>query len=206
MPTEEWVQRVYHHKWYAGETISVAIGQGAVMVTPIQLARAYDAVANGGVLVEPHLLKDASNLKVEHFPLADETVDRVTQGMYDVINEGGGTGYALRLQDVDFSGKSGTAQVMSYQAGAKVGGRAGKLTNGWFVGYAPRRNPDIVVAAVVQGSTEHGGTTAGPVVRDIVKAYYDKKNGHFVQPSTAENLQPSHIVPVADPEAEAQSR
>ena len=206
MPSEEWVQRVYHHKWYAGETISVAIGQGAIMVTPIQLARAYDSVASGGTLVEPHLLKDLSALKVERFPLSDETVEKVTQGMYDVINEGGGTGYALRLQDVDFSGKSGTAQVMSYQAGAKVGGRAGKLTNGWFVGYAPRRNPDIVVAAVVQGSTEHGGTTAGPVVRDLVKAYYDKKSGHFAQPSTAENIQPSHVIPVADPEAEAESR
>jgi len=206
MPSEEWVQRVYHHKWYAGETISVAIGQGAIMVTPIQLARAYDSVASGGTLVEPHLLKDLSALKVERFPLSDETVEKVTQGMYDVINEGGGTGYALRLQDVDFSGKSGTAQVMSYQAGAKVGGRAGKLTNGWFVGYAPRRNPDIVVAAVVQGSTEHGGTTAGPVVRDLVKAYYDKKSGHFAQPSTAQNIQPSHVIPVADPEAEAESR
>jgi len=206
MPSEEWVQRVYHHKWYAGETISVAIGQGAITVTPIQLARAYNAVASGGLLVQPHLLKNLTDAKNERFPLSDDTVEEVTQGMYGVINEGGGTGYALRLQNVEFSGKSGTAQLMSYQAGSRVGGRAGKLTNGWFVGYAPRRNPDIVVAAVVQGSTEHGGTTAGPVVRDIVKAYYDKKNGHFVQPSTAENIPPSRVVPVVDPEAEAQTR
>jgi len=206
MPSEEWVQRVYHHKWYAGETISVAIGQGAVTVTPIQLARAYNAVASGGVLVQPHLLKNVTDTKDERFPLSDDTVEKVTQGMYGVINEGGGTGYALRLQNVEFSGKSGTAQLMSYQAGSKVGGRAGKLTNGWFVGYAPRRNPDIVVAAVVQGSTEHGGTTAGPVVRDIVKAYYDKKNGRLAQPSTAENIPPSRVIPVVDPEAEAQTR
>jgi penicillin-binding protein 2 len=206
MPSEEWVQRVYHHKWYAGETISVAIGQGAVTVTPIQLARAYNAVASGGLLVQPHLLKNLPDPKDERFPLSDDTVEKVTQGMYGVINEGGGTGYALRLQNVEFSGKSGTAQLMSYQAGSKVGGRAGKLTNGWFVGYAPRRNPDIVVAAVVQGSTEHGGTTAGPVVRDIVKAYYDKKSGRFAQPSTAENIPPSRVVPVVDPEAEAQTR
>jgi penicillin-binding protein 2 len=204
MPSEEWVQRVYHHKWYAGETISVAIGQGAVTVTPIQLARAINAVASGGLLVQPHLLKNITSLQPERFPLSDDTVEKVTQGMYDVINEGGGTGYALRLQNVDFSGKSGTAQLMSYQAGSKVGGRAGKLTNGWFVGYAPRRNPDIIVAAVVQGSTEHGGTTAGPVVRDVVKAYYDKKNGRFVQPSTAQNLPP--VAPVVDPEAEAETR
>jgi len=206
MPSEEWVQRVYHHKWYAGETISVAIGQGAITVTPIQLARAYNAVASGGVLVQPHLLKNLTDTKNERFPLSDDTVEKVTQGMYGVINEGGGTGYALRLQNVEFSGKSGTAQLMSYQAGSRVGGRAGKLTNGWFVGYAPRRNPDIVVAAVVQGSTEHGGTTAGPVVRDIVKAYYDKKNGRFIQPSTAENIPPSKVIPVVDPEAEAATR
>lgn len=187
MPSEEWVQRVFHHKWYAGETISVSIGQGAVTVTPIQLARMIAAVANGGTLVDPHLLKNTTDLKVDRFPLADDTVEQVTQGMYDVINEGGGTGYALRLQNVEFSGKSGTAQLMSYEAGSRVGGRAGKLTNGWFVGYEPRRNPEIVVAAVVQGSTEHGGTTAGPIVRDIVKAYFEKKNGHLQPTITAEN-------------------
>ncbi len=103
--------------------------------------------------------------------------------MYGVINEGGGTGYSLRLQNVEFSGKSGTAQLMSYEAGAKMG-KKGKNTNGWFVGYAPRRNPEIVVAAVVQDTDLHGGTTAGPVVRDLVKAYYDKKNAHTVQQAT----------------------
>ena len=180
IPSEEWVERVYHHKWYAGETISVAIGQGSVTVTPIQLARMIAAVASGGTLVQPHLLKDLPTIKQTRFPLSDETVDTVTQGMYGVINEGGGTGYSLRLQNVEFSGKSGTAQLMSYEAGAKMG-KKGKNTNGWFVGYAPRRNPEIVVAAVVQDTDLHGGTTAGPVVRDLVKAYYDKKNIHSLQ-------------------------
>ncbi len=88
MPSEEWVQRVYHHKWYAGETISVAIGQGSVMVTPIQMVRMIAAVANGGDLVQPHLLKSFP-AKADHFPLAEDTVEQVTQGMYGVINEGG---------------------------------------------------------------------------------------------------------------------
>jgi penicillin-binding protein 2 len=191
VPSEEWVQRVYHHKWYAGETISVSIGQGSVTVTPIQLARMIATVASGGTLVQPHLLKNLSNLKTEHFPIADDAVEQVTQGMYGVINEGGGTGYSLRLQNVDFSGKSGTAQLMSYEAGAKMG-KKGKNTNGWFVGYAPRRNPEIVVAAVVQDTDLHGGSTAGPVVRDIVKAYYDKKNAHMQQ-------QQATIAPPAQP-------
>ncbi len=180
IPSEEWVQRVYHHKWYAGETISVSIGQGSVTVTPIQLARMVATVASGGTLVQPHLLKNLAPLKVGHFPISDDAVEQVTEGMYGVINEGGGTGYSLRLQNVDFSGKSGTAQLMSYEAGAKMG-RKGKNTNGWFVGCAPRRNPEIVVAAVVQDTDLHGGSTAGPVVRDIVKAYYDKKNAHLQQ-------------------------
>jgi penicillin-binding protein 2 len=184
IPSEEWVQRVYHHKWYAGETISVAIGQGAVTVTPIQLARMIAAVANGGTLVQPHLLKNLTP-KPDRFPLAEETVEKVTQGMYGVINEGG-TGASLKLQNIEFSGKSGTAQLMSYDVGNRMG-KKGKETNGWFVGYAPRRNPEIVVAAVIQGSSEHGGTTAGPVVRDLVKAYYEKKNGQTPQQYTAKN-------------------
>jgi len=183
IPSEEWVQRVYHHKWYAGETISVAIGQGSVTVTPIQLARMIATVASGGTLVQPHLLKNIASVKVDHFPISEDAVEQVTQGMYGVINEGGGTGYSLRLQNVEFSGKSGTAQLMSYEAGAKMG-KKGKNTNGWFVGYEPRRNPEIVVAAVVQDTDLHGGTTAGPVVRDLVKAYYDKKNAHLQQQAT----------------------
>jgi penicillin-binding protein 2 len=200
MPSEEWVQRVYHHKWYAGETISVAIGQGSVTVTPIQLARMIAAVSNGGDLPQPHLLKNL-NAKVDHFPLAEDTVEQVTQGMYGVINEGG-TGSTLKLQNIEFSGKSGTAQLMSYGAGSKLG-KKGKETNGWFVGYAPRRNPEIVVAAVIQGSSEHGGVTAGPVVRDIVKAYYDKKSGMKIQEYTAKQGQPK-VLPtsVDDPSLE----
>ena len=187
IPSEDWVERAFHHKWYAGETISVSIGQGAVVVTPVQIARMVAAVANGGTLPQPHLLKTLSDPKVDHFPLSEDTVDQVTNGMYGVVNEGGGTGYSLRLQNIDFCGKSGTAQLMSYEAGNRVGGRAGKLTNGWFVGYAPRRNPEIVVAAVVQDTMLHGGSTAGPVVRDVVRAFYDKRNGHLPQPATAQN-------------------
>jgi len=195
IPSEEWVQRVYHHKWYAGETISVAIGQGAVTVTPIQLVRMIAAVATGGELLQPHLLKNFT-AKAERFPLSEDTVEQVTQGMYGVINEGG-TGASLKLQNIEFSGKSGTAQLMSYEAGNRMG-KKGKETNGWFVGYAPRRNPEIVIAAVIQGSSEHGGTTAGPVVRDIVKAYYDKKTGHQDQIYTVKNKRPE-ILPTSAP-------
>jgi penicillin-binding protein 2 len=172
MPSEPWVERVFHRKWYAGETISVSVGQGAVTVTPVQLARMAAGVASGGTLVQPHLLKGYTNPKTEHFELSDNAVEQVTQGLFGVVNEPGGTGYHLRIQNIDFCGKSGTAQLMSYDASNRLGT---KKMDGWFVGFAPRRNPDIVVAAIVQDTIEHGGEAAGPVVHDIVKMYYDKK-------------------------------
>ena len=194
VPSEEWVERVYHHKWYAGETISVSVGQGAVTVTPVQLARMAAAVASGGTLVQPHLLKNFANSKVDHFPISDNTVEQVTQGLYGVVNEGGGTGYHLRLQNVDLCGKSGTAQLMSYDAAKRLGT---KTMDGWFVGFAPRRNPEIVIAAIVQDTMEHGGEAAGPVVRDIVKAYYDKKNARTQQQATTDSpAQPSSTQPL----------
>jgi penicillin-binding protein 2 len=189
VPSEEWVQRVYHHKWYPGSTISVAIGQGSVMVTPLQVAYAIGGIASGGEFKQPHLMKDAANVGEMHVPLAENTVEQVTQGMYGVINEAGGTGSSIKLQGIEFCGKSGTAQMMSYGAASRLGLGKG-LNDGWFVGYAPRRNPEIVVAAVVQDTAEHGGTASGPVVRDIVKAYYEKKNKKTQGQVTAENKTP----------------
>jgi len=90
------------------------------------------------------------------------------------VNEGG-TGAALKLAGIEFSGKSGTAQVIGYATRERVGKQRRFEDNAWFVGYAPRRNPEIVVAVLVQESGKHGGEAAGPVVRDVVKAYYDKK-------------------------------
>jgi penicillin-binding protein 2 len=185
VPSEEWSERVNHHKWYPGSTISVAIGQGAVTATPVQLARMIDAVANGGTLIVPHLLKNATGLQEDHFPLSDDTVQQVTDGMYGVVNEPDGTtSGAVKLQNVDFSGKTGTAQIESFDLQNKLGKKLKE--NGWFVGYAPRRNPEIVVAALVQGGG-WGSTSAAPVVRDVVKAYYDKKNGTFHAPTVAQN-------------------
>jgi len=175
MPSEEWVQRVFHRKWYPGETVSVAIGQGAVTSTPLQLARTIGGIASGGAFMQPHMLKDAPNVGEEKFPLSDSTVEKITDDMYGVINKGG-TGAALKLQDIEFSGKSGTAQVIGYTTRDRFAKQKKFLDNAWFVGYAPRRNPEIVVSVLVQESGKHGGEAAGPVARDIIKAYYDKKN------------------------------
>jgi penicillin-binding protein 2 len=198
VPSEEWSERVNHHKWYPGSTISVAIGQGAVEATPIQLARMIAAIANGGTLIPPHLMKNATGLKSASFPISPETVQVVTDGMWGVVNEPNGTTSGLvKLQNIDFSGKTGTAQVESFDLQNKLGKKLKE--NGWFVGYAPRRNPEIVVAALVQAGG-WGSTSAAPIVRDVVKAYYYKKYPALQQQqtSTAVNLpSPAAIHPAA---------
>jgi penicillin-binding protein 2 len=175
MPSQEWVERVFHRKWYAGEVISVATGQGAVTSTPLQLARLIGGIAMGGVFKQPHMLKDAQNIGEERFPISEPTVEKITDAMYGVINEPGGTGGKLKLAGIEFSGKSGTAQVIGYGTRDRVGKEKKFEDNAWFVGYAPRRNPEIVVSVLVQESGQHGGEASGPVARDIIKAYYDKK-------------------------------
>jgi penicillin-binding protein 2 len=175
VPSEEWVQRVFHRKWYPGETISVSIGQGAVIVTPIQVAYMIGGLASGGVFRQPHLLKDAQNVGQRHVNISESTVEKVTQGMYGVVNEGGGTAAAIKLQGIEFCGKSGTAQVIGENAKTRFGKGEKKFNNNaWFVGYAPRRDPEIVVAVLVEEGG-HGASASGPIVRDIIKAYYDKK-------------------------------
>jgi penicillin-binding protein 2 len=190
MPSEQWAGRVFHRKWYAGETISVAIGQGAITTTPLQLARMIGGIASGGVFKQPHLLKDAQNVSEERFAISEPTVEKITDAMYGVMNEPGGTGASLKLAGIEFSGKSGTAQVIGYDVRARMGKQKKFEDNAWFVGYAPKRNPEIVVAVLVQESGQHGGEAAGPVVKDIIKAYYDKKNKKTQGQVTVENKSP----------------
>lgn len=193
VPSEEWAQRVYHRKWYPGETISVSIGQGAVTTTPLQLARMIGGVAMGGVLMQPHLIKDAPHVNEDHFDVSDSTVEKVTDGMFAVVNEGG-TAAGLRLQGIDFCGKSGTAQIINYDLRSRLGKTKQFKDNSWFVGYAPRRNPEIVVAVLVQGGG-HGSEAAGPVVRDVIKAYYDKKEKRNPGDVTAQQRVPATARP-----------
>jgi len=176
MPSEAWVERAFHRKWYPGETISVSTGQGAVTTTPLQLARIIGGIASGGSFKQPHMIKDLKDVPEIRFPISEHTIEKVTDAMYGVVNEPGGTGGQLKLAGVEFSGKSGTAQVIGYDTRNRMGKQKKFEDNAWFVGYAPKRNPEICVAVLVQESGQHGGEAAGPVVREIVKAYYDKKN------------------------------
>jgi penicillin-binding protein 2 len=191
VPSEEWKRRAFKQKWYAGETISVAIGQGALMSTPLQLARTVGGVALGGVFKQPHLLKDMKDVAEERFPMAEEHTERITQAMFGVVNEGGGTAGASRLQGIEFCGKTGTAQLISTEGLARIKGSTRHLVdNAWFVGYAPRRNPEIVVAVLVEQGA-HGSSAAAPIARDIVKRYYEKKSQREKQQLTAGAVTPA---------------
>ena len=182
IPTPEWVERVFKHKWWAGETISVAIGQGSVEVTPLQVAYAIGSVASGGVFHRPHLAF-ADELGALHldppadptrqFPLSESTLDVLLKGMWGVVNEGGGTGAGARCPGIEIAGKTGTAQVVSAEL-QKSEHNQEFNNNAWFVGFSPATKPEIVVSALVM----HGGhsTIAVPIVRDVIKAYYDKKH------------------------------
>lgn len=181
MPSEEWKQRVFQQKWYPGETISVAIGQGAITVTPLQLARAIGGIAMGGRLLRPHVAfpqdlppgfrpagersqEELVNISKEHWEV-------ITDAMAGVVNPGG-TAASAHLEGIDFAGKTGTAQVVSTSARARLTHRKYE-DNAWFVGVAPRRNPEIVVAVLVEQG-EHG-YLAGRLTAQVVKAFVEKQ-------------------------------
>ena len=194
VPSEEWKQRVFHQRWYPGETISVSIGQGATEVTPIQLAYTIGGIALGGAFHQPHLLKSGNASPEIDFPISESTVETLTQAMYGVVNEGG-TAAASKLPGIELCGKTGTAQVISAQGLQRAGKQSNFKNNAWFVGFAPRRNPEIIVAALVQAGG-FGADSAAPIVRDIVKAYYDKKQGNVPQQLTTQAL-PIGALPAA---------
>jgi penicillin-binding protein 2 len=178
VPSHRWKIRTYRQRWFAGETINVAIGQGYLTVTPLQLAHAIGGLALGGVWQRPHLLKDPPP-PVEaprKAAINPENVNRIVSGMFAVVNEPGGTADRSALPGITLCGKTGTAQIASNEFVKARRGRAdaGELAdNAWFVGFAPRTNPEIVVAVLYEGGLH--GDRAAPIARDIVRAYFEKK-------------------------------
>ena len=171
VPSTRWKLRTFRQKWYAGETISVSIGQGYTTVTPLQLAHAIGGIATGGVWVRPHLVRE-SKVESDRAELNLENVNRVINGMYSVVNEGG-TATVARIPGIEVCGKTGTAQLASNDVLKARKGDKNMNDNAWFVGFAPRHSPEIVVAALFENG-QHGNYAA-PIVRDVIKAYFDKK-------------------------------
>ncbi len=190
IPTSQWKQQRFKEPWQLGETISISIGQGFNLVTPIQLVNAYASLANGGTIYQPRLVKrietaDGRVLKAFEpqqkgkIGLSEKNVEILKYGLWGVVNEGGGTGHALKRKEEDVSGKTGTAQVVSMpdkQNGPKrayVGTKHGD--HALFVCFAPSDNPEIAVAVVMEHAG-HGGSAAAPVARKVIDAYFERKN------------------------------
>src|SRR5581483_6825708 len=181
MPSEEWKARNFKQKWYAGETISVGIGQGAVAVTPMQLARAIGAITSDGVLRRPHVVfpeqlppsyRQIMNYNREtQIPLDPKNWQIITDAMASVTDPVG-TAPSAHLQGIDFAGKTGSAQTIS-NAARKILKGSKYNDNSWFVGVTPRRNPEIVVAVLFEGG-EHG-KLAARIAAQVVKAYVEKQ-------------------------------
>jgi len=186
VPSTEWKRRRYNEKWYAGETISVSIGQGQVSITPVSLAVMMSTVANGGTRFIPQLLKavDEGNGWMPVKPQAPKsrvelkpaTVAALHDGLYLVVN-GAGTGGRARIQGKDVSGKTGTAQVISLQGGKRLAGRTDRdlRDHGWFVFFAPRDNPEI--AGVIFGEHNEHGSSSAPIAKYVMETYFNKKEG-----------------------------
>jgi penicillin-binding protein 2 len=186
VPSTEWKRQVMKEKWYAGETISVSIGQGQVSVTPIEMAVMMATMGNGGTRYTPHLLKaidEGHGWKTVPAPpvkstvqLKPETISAIHDGLWMVVN-GAGTGGRARIDGRDVSGKTGTAQVISLSGGRAAAGKTDKdlRDNGWFVFFAPRDNPEI--AGVV--FTEHSmhGAESAPIAKFAMETFFAKKDG-----------------------------
>ncbi|HVB39587.1 MAG TPA: penicillin-binding protein 2 [Terriglobales bacterium] len=181
VPTPQWKEAHYHLPWYKGETVSVAIGQGPVTVTPVQLARMVGGIASGGHFPRPHVDADATNTAGFDFPLTQTTVDTITAGMQGVVNPGG-TAASAHLQGVDFGGKTGTAQTISNAKLRTItGSHSQYVDNAWFVGVWPLKNPEISVCVLFQRGAE--GPLAARIASQVIKAFYQEQTA---APSTGE--------------------
>jgi len=184
IPTSEWKEKRHKKKWLQGDTLPASIGQGYVLMTPIQLASMISSVATDGLVYRPHLIKriiDQDGRVIQEFKpeiLARSGIGAgsfrlVKEGLSAVVNEGGGTGGMARLYEVQVAGKTGTSQVV------KLRDRKGGIPyqyrdHALFVGFAPYDKPEVAVAVVIEHG-EHGGAAAAPIAGRILRAYFEGK-------------------------------
>jgi penicillin-binding protein 2 len=182
MPSTAWKMKTQHEKYYAGEVISVGIGQGAVQVTPVQLARAIGGIGSGGALRRPHVVmqdeisKEVVSAVASTYPGSGDRTIHLSPDNWETITDAmaavtvTGTAAKSHLQGIDFAGKTGTAQLVNHSIAGNHLLTGNARANAWFVGMAPRRNPDIVVAVLA----EHGGwgaDAAAPLAAQVINAF-----------------------------------
>ncbi|MDZ7597193.1 MAG: penicillin-binding protein 2 [Desulfobacterales bacterium] len=184
VPTADWKKQRTGVSWQAGETLSVAIGQGYNLTTPLQMLGLTAAVGNGGTRLRPLILKSLQNPNGEtlfsclpeeigQLPVSPKTLDIVRRGLWRVVNQKTGTAWVAHTAGIDICGKTGTAQVFSRKNNETLFAKdrpAFLNSHAWFVAYAPAVNPRIAVAVIVEHG-EHGSNAASPIARELVKTY-----------------------------------
>jgi penicillin-binding protein 2 len=173
IPSDKYYNKMYGNKWSNGLLISLAIGQGEVNVTPIQMACYVSAIANWGKYYRPHFVhsyKDKSANKENFFPVSyreipvsKEVWGIIRNGMYLAVNAPGGTGLAAQVPGVTVAGKTGTAQ------------NPPRKNHAWFVCFAPYENPKIAIAIIVENGG-FGGSASAPIARELIKQYLTNTN------------------------------
>jgi len=208
MPSAQWALKYEHRKWYAGETISVGIGQGAVQATPLQLARVIGGIASGGHMVRPHIVfpeqlpADYRKALLDTFPGSGEAnipIDpenwmTITDGMAEVTQPGNfHTAGSAHLEGIDFAGKTGTAEVVGHDATGHAAKGHAFVPNVWFVGVTPRRNPELVVAVLWQNG--EFSYYAARIAAQVVSAYVEKQRRiqHNLVPQKAQLPAPAEV-------------
>lgn len=167
VPSDAWSRRARGHQWYPGDTISVAIGQGPINVTPIQMARVAAVIANGGRLVYPYLdLRAGPTRRPDPIGLSSEARDTVAAGLTAVVESSGGTARRARVPGIRVAGKTGTAQVVALDAENDPGDHA------WFVGFAPVDDPQLAFAILVEHAGG-GGRNAAPIASRVIQRFLD---------------------------------
>ena len=183
VPSTAWSLAARRHPWYPGETISVAIGQGPLLVSALQTARAFAALANeDGALPVPHLFRIGEHVRTgarvayrppvtERVPYPPGVREPIVEGLWRVVNQPGGTAFRYRVEAVDACGKTGTVQVVGQKDTKKVHLLPEKLRDhAWFAAFAPRKDPKIVAVVFVENGM-HGSSAAAPLAMRLIEAY-----------------------------------
>ena len=197
IPTSEWKRKRFGEPWQRGETLSIAIGQGFNLVTPLQMVNLVAAIANGGTLYRPLIVKavetadgglvqDGAPYIAGRLNISEKTLAIVRKGLWGVVNGDRGTARGSRLKEIEMSGKTGTAQVVGRKEGEDRGKKKDDeevehhfKDHAWFVAYAPSKDPEIAVAVIVEHG-EHGSSTAAPIAKAVIQFYLENKEGEFL--------------------------
>jgi penicillin-binding protein 2 len=185
IPDTLWKKKRFHEPWYEGETLSIAIGQGYVLATPLQMAMLMGSVANDGSLMRPKIVREIRNIKgkvirsdkpevVSRLPVSRKVLEIIKSGLWGVVNERHGTAHRAKLKDINVSGKTGTAQVVRIERkpGSKKKVAVYLKDHAWFVAYAPSEAPKVALSVIVEHGG-HGGHTAAPIAGNFLRFYFD---------------------------------